>query len=119
MSSLRIRNIAIYQAQRGGQPLGYALDRDALIDEFAADGNSGIVIRVHADTAAEIAAEIVNWNMEHPDMPRLKLHWFCPVCGQQHFDDWTPDDSNPTLRESFCDCIGWWLVNWARPTDNP
>jgi hypothetical protein len=55
---------------------------------------------------------VFDWSKRGGHSFTLKLHWNCPQCGQQWWEDFTDQSANPHFGASGCDCADWWLVEW-------
>jgi hypothetical protein len=98
MTRLQLQTVTVYEARRDGRPIGFALDRKSLIDHHRIRPSSRrTTIHEHREEVGVIEGEFVDWNAGYPGDPRLKAHWQCPQCGQQHFDDSFSDASNQFL----------------------
>lgn len=119
MTTLETTTITIFSAVRDNRPLGFDVDRDRLYRNLNFEPNAhDITVYQRDEVVGVITGELVDWNAGEGGAPRVKLHWICPRCGLEQWEDWSTGSSNPSLCGSNCQCIGKWLVHWPEDEVN-
>jgi hypothetical protein len=111
MGSLTLATVEVFHLMRDGQPVAFALSEAALRDEVPKNDQRVQLVR-KSESAGVVTGEVLDWSKHggHPFNP--KLHWTCPRCGQQWWEDFVGDVANPYFAGSGCPCVNWWLVHW-------
>lgn len=113
MTAISVTTLTIFSAACGGRPLRFDVDRENLYRGLGiAPDTEGITVSQRDELVGVITGELVDWNAGKPGPARFKLHWVCPQCGQEQWEDWVHDSSEQLLCGSDCQCIDKWLVQW-------
>lgn len=113
MQESAIQNREVLQLWRHGRLIAYGLKEDDLYSvapSLRDDLEKQIVAVVHKVGTA--SGTVLDWSKRGGHSFTLKLHWNCPKCGQQWWEDYTEESENPHFGSSGCDCADHWLVEW-------
>lgn len=111
MGLLRQTTVNVFHLVRDGEPIAYALTEEALGAHRTAKG-SNIRIECESAVAGVVEGEVLDWSKHGGHSFNPKLHWTCPQCDQQWWEDFVGEVDNPYFAGSGCACVAWWLVHW-------
>ena len=111
MGSLRLVTVEVFHLLRDGQPLAFALSEADVRDRMLKTRSRLEIVR-RSESAGVVTGEVWDWSKHGGNSFNPKLHWHCPLCGQQWWEDFVGDVANPYFAGSGCRCVSWWLVEW-------
>lgn len=105
--------VEVFQLRRKGRPVAFALSEGAIRSQIPTRG-TGYEVISERQVVGTVEGRVFDWSKrgEHAFTP--KIHWNCPQCGQEWWEDFTENIENPHFAGSGCACVEWWLVHWDR-----
>ena len=113
MSDFAIKTIDVLYLRRHGHLIAVGLTEDELYTvapSLRTDYDKQVVTVPERVGIAH--GEVCDWTKRGGHSFKAKLHWNCPQCGQQWWEDFAGDLANPHFASSGCTCADHWLVHW-------
>ena len=112
MGALTLLTVDVFHLTRGGRPFAWALSESELREEFGKDDPRVQLVR-QPTSVCVVTGEVLDWSKRGGHSFNPKLHWNCPQCGQDWWEDFFGVDvANPFFAGSGYACVEWWLVHW-------
>ncbi len=113
MSDSAVNSIAVLRLVRNGHCIAVGLTEEDLYSVAPSLREDTIqqIISVE-QRVGTVRGEVWNWSKHGGHSFNPKLHWDCPYCNQQWWEDFVGEVSNPYFAGSGCHCADYWLVHW-------
>ena len=85
---------------------------EAELQSQVSRGESGVQIVRRPESLGTANGQVLDWSKRGGHSLNPKLHWNCPQCGQEWWEDFVGDVENPYLAGSGCNCVDLWHVHW-------
>jgi hypothetical protein len=105
--------VEVFQLRRKGRPVAFALSVGAIRSQIPTCG-TGYEVVSEWQVVGTVEGRVFDWSKRGGHSFTPKIHWNCPQCGQEWWEDFTENTENPHFAASGCACVEWWLVHWDR-----
>ena len=113
MPNLEARIIDVWYLHRRGRLIACGLSEDDLYQAAPSmRSDTDKEVTVVGERFGIAHGEVLDWTKRGGHSFNPKLHWDCPQCGQQWWEDFVGDVDNPLFAGSGCKCVAYWLVHW-------
>ena len=112
MGKLETKSVELFSLVRRGEVRAIALSRTDLYDHSVRRRRDDEIV-VESIEVGLTRGEVFDWSKCGGHSFAPKLHWCCPNCGQEWFEDFDyAENCNPAFRASGCGCVRYWLIAW-------